>query len=118
VCTNLRFGIKLIKSVDHTPYREVSECRKLLSEPLNRNMVAFFRKTSFFKSIEGNAGMIINKHVSLCPGCTSALGLLCILKHSIQHRFNNPVPLIKRQRYLSEAVLISFGSAISFPKTL
>jgi hypothetical protein len=38
--------------------------------------------------------------VSLCPGCTSALG-------SIQLRFNNPVPLIKRQRSLTEAMLIS-----------
>jgi hypothetical protein len=45
--------------------------------------------------------------VSLCPGCTSALGLLCSPKHSIQHRFNNPVPLIKRQRSLTETVLIS-----------
>jgi hypothetical protein len=56
--------------------------------------------------------------VSLCPGCTSALGLLCSPKHSIQHRFSNPVPLIKRQRSLTEAVLISFGSAVNFPKTL
>jgi hypothetical protein len=56
--------------------------------------------------------------VSLCPGCTSAIGLLCSPKHSIQHRFNNPVPLIRRQRSLTEAVLISFGSAISLPKAL
>jgi hypothetical protein len=28
------------------------------------------------------------------------------------------VPLIKRQRSLTEAVLVSFGSAVSFPKTL
>jgi hypothetical protein len=56
--------------------------------------------------------------VSRCPGSTSALGLLCSPKHSIQHRFNNPVPLIKGQRSLTEAVLISFGSASSFPKTL
>jgi hypothetical protein len=56
--------------------------------------------------------------VSLCAGCTSDLGLLCSPKHSIQHRFNNPVPLIKRQRSLTEAVLMSFGSAVSFPKTL
>ena len=44
--------------------------------------------------------------VSLCPGCTSALGLLYSPKHSIQHRLNNPVPLIKRQRSLTGAVLI------------
>ena len=56
--------------------------------------------------------------VSLCPGRTLALGLLCSPKHSVQHRFNNTVPLIKRQTSLTEAVLISFGSAISFPKTL
>jgi hypothetical protein len=29
--------------------------------------------------------------VSLCPRCTSALGLLCYPKYSIQFRFNNPV---------------------------
>jgi hypothetical protein len=67
-------------------------------------------KTSSFSSSSGP--------VSLCPGRTSALGLLCSPKHSVQHRFNNPVPLIKRQMSVTEAVLISFGSAISFPKTL
>jgi hypothetical protein len=56
--------------------------------------------------------------VSLCPSCTSALGLLFSSKHPIQHRFSNPVPFIKRQRSLTEAVLISFVSAVSFPKTL
>ena len=56
--------------------------------------------------------------VSLCSGCTTAVGLLYSLKHSIQHTFNNPVPLIKRQRSLTEAVLMSFGSTVSFPKTL
>jgi len=55
--------------------------------------------------------------VSLYPGCTSALSLLCNPKHSVQHRFSNSVPLIKRQRSLTDAVLISFGSAVSFPKT-
>jgi len=33
--------------------------------------------------------------VSLCPRCTSALGLLCNPKYSNQYRFNNPVPLIE-----------------------
>ena len=56
--------------------------------------------------------------VSLCPGCTSALGLLCNPKYSNQYRLNNPVPLIKRHRSLTEAVLISFGSTSGFPKTL
>jgi hypothetical protein len=51
--------------------------------------------------------------VSLCPGCNSALGLLCNPKYSHQYRFNNPVPLIKRHRSLTEAVLISFGSVSS-----
>jgi hypothetical protein len=31
--------------------------------------------------------------VSLCPGCTSAFGLLYSPKYSNQHRFNSPVPL-------------------------
>jgi len=56
--------------------------------------------------------------VSLCPGCTSTLDLLYNPKHSIQHRFNNPVPFIKRQKSVTEAVLISFGSTVSLPKTL
>jgi len=48
--------------------------------------------------------------VSLCPGYTSVLGLLYNPKYSNQYRFSNPVPLIKRQRSLTEAVLISFRS--------
>jgi hypothetical protein len=56
--------------------------------------------------------------VRLCPGCTAALGLLCNPKYSNQHRFNSPVPLIKRQRSYTEPVLISFGSTSEFPKTL
>jgi len=55
--------------------------------------------------------------VSLCPGCTSALCLLCNPKYSNQYKFNNPVPLIKRHRSLTEAVLISFGSTSGFPET-
>ena len=35
-----------------------------------------------------------------------------------QHIFSIPVSLIQRQRSLSEAVLISFGSTNSFPKML
>jgi hypothetical protein len=54
----------------------------------------------------------------ICPGCTAAEGLLCNPKHYIQHRFSSPVPLIKRQRFLTEAVLISFGSTNGYPKTL
>jgi hypothetical protein len=42
----------------------------------------------------------------LMPRCTSPLGLLLSPKHSVQHRFSNPVPLIKRQRSLTEAVLM------------
>ena len=56
--------------------------------------------------------------ISLCPGCTSALGLLYNPKYSNQYRLSNPVSLIKRQRSLNEAVLISFGSTSGFPKTL
>jgi hypothetical protein len=56
--------------------------------------------------------------VSLCSGRTTVVGLLYSPKYFIQHRFNNPVPLIKRQRSLTEAVHMSFGSIINFPKTL
>jgi hypothetical protein len=56
--------------------------------------------------------------VRLCPGCTTALGLLCNPKYSNQHRSNSPVPLMKRQGSYIEAVLISFGSTSEFPKTL
>jgi hypothetical protein len=54
--------------------------------------------------------------VCLCPRCTAALGLLYSPEYSIQHKFNNPVPLIKRQRSFAEAVLTSFGSTSEFPK--
>jgi hypothetical protein len=53
-----------------------------------------------------------------CPIITSALGLLYNPKHSTQHTFSSPVPRINRQRSLTEAVLISFGSTNRFPKTL
>ena len=33
--------------------------------------------------------------VSLCPGCTSTLGLLCNPKYSNECRINNPVPLMR-----------------------
>jgi hypothetical protein len=56
--------------------------------------------------------------VSLHPGCTPALGLLYNPKYSIQHRFNSPVPLIKRQRSLTEVVLVSFGSTSEFQMTI
>jgi hypothetical protein len=56
--------------------------------------------------------------ISLCHGCTSALGLLCNPKYSNQYIFSNAVPLIKRYRSLTETVLIYFGSANGFPKTL
>jgi hypothetical protein len=43
-----------------------------------------------------------------CPSflCTSTLGLLCNPKYSIQQPFSSPVPLIKRQRSLTKAVLL------------
>ena len=56
--------------------------------------------------------------VNWCPGHTSAFSLLCSPQHSIQHMFNHPVLLIKSQRSLTEAVLLSFGSTNIFPKTL
>jgi hypothetical protein len=55
--------------------------------------------------------------VTLCPGCTPALCLLCNPKYSNQYTFNSPVSLIKRHRSLTEAVLISFGSTGRFPQT-
>jgi len=56
--------------------------------------------------------------VSLCTECTAALGLLYNPKYSIQHSLNNPAPRLKRQRSLTEAVLMSFGSTVSLTKTL
>jgi hypothetical protein len=43
------------------------------------------------------------------PEAPQPWGLLCTLIQC-QHRFSNPVTLIKRHRSLTEAVLISFGS--------
>ena len=46
-----------------------------------------------------------------------SLEAYCATLNFHQHRFSIPVSLIKRQRSLSEAVLISFGSTNGFPKT-
>jgi hypothetical protein len=54
--------------------------------------------------------------ISKRSGCTAALGLLCSPKYFIQHKFINPVPPMKRHKSFKEAMLISFGSANSFPK--
>ena len=62
--------------------------------------------------------LLLQGPVRLRSGCTVALGLMCSPKYSIQHRFSNPVPRMKRQSSLTEAVLMSFGSTINFPKTL
>jgi hypothetical protein len=56
--------------------------------------------------------------VSRSSRCTAALRLLCSPKYSIQHWFINPMPLMKRDRYFNETMLITFGSANSFPKYL
>jgi len=50
----------------------------------------------------------LRKHLSLEAYCAAL--------NFHQHRFNIPVSLIKRQRSLSEAVLVSFGSNKRFPK--
>jgi hypothetical protein len=63
----------------------------------------FFLFFFFFSSSSYRA----RQHI--CPGCTAATGLLCNPKHYIQHRFSSPVLLIKRQRFVAEAVLMSFG---------
>ena len=52
----------------------------------------------------------LRKHLSLVAYCATL--------NFHQHRFSIPVSLIKRQRSLSEAVLISFGSKNGFPKML
>jgi hypothetical protein len=49
------------------------------------------------------------------PVSTAALGLLC---HHTQPRFRSPVPRVKRQRSLTEAVRMSVGSTTRLPKTL
>jgi hypothetical protein len=42
--------------------------------------------------------------------CTAALGLLCNPKYYIQLSFCSPVPRMRRQRSLTEAVRMSVGS--------
>jgi len=42
----------------------------------------------------------------------------CATLNILHHRFSSPVSLIKRQRSLTEAVLISFGFTNSSPKTM
>ena len=50
----------------------------------------------------------LRKHINLEAYCAT------LTFH--QHRFSIPLSVIKRQRSLSEAVLISFGSTNGFPK--
>jgi hypothetical protein len=54
----------------------------------------------------------------IAPVSTAAVGLLCNPKYCIQHRFHNPMPRMKRQRSLTEAVRMSFSSTTTYPKTL
>jgi hypothetical protein len=56
--------------------------------------------------------------VCVGSGSTSAFKAYCAALNFEQHRFIIPVSLIKRQRSLTEAVLISFGSTNGFPKIL
>jgi hypothetical protein len=74
------------------------------------------RKQEFDAHVQHSSSSSLGS-VSLCPGCTSALGLLWNPKYSNQYRFNNPVLLIKKQRSLTEGVLIAFSSISGFPKT-
>jgi hypothetical protein len=46
-----------------------------------------------------------------------SLWLIVLPQYYIQHSLNNPALRIKKHRSLIEAVLMSFGSIISFPKT-
>jgi hypothetical protein len=56
--------------------------------------------------------------VCIGSGCTSALKAYCATLNFYQHRFIIPVSLIKRQRSLTEVVLISFSLTSGFPKIL
>jgi hypothetical protein len=51
-------------------------------------------------------------------GSTSAFKAYCTTLNSHQHRFIIPVSLMKRQRSLSEVVLISFGSINGLPQKI
>jgi hypothetical protein len=51
------------------------------------------------------------------PVSAAAVGLLCNPKYYIQPRFSNPVPRMKRQRSLAEAVRMSVGSTSRYPET-
>ena len=42
----------------------------------------------------------------------------CTTLNTIQYRFNNPMPCMRRQRSVTKAVLVSLGSAVSLTKTL
>jgi hypothetical protein len=56
--------------------------------------------------------------VCISSGSTSAFKAYCANLNFHQHRFIIPVSLIKKQKSLSEAVLISFGSTNGFSKIL
>jgi hypothetical protein len=56
--------------------------------------------------------------VCLSSGSISASRLIVHTLNFHQHRFSIPLSLIKRQRSLNEAELISFGSTNDFPKML
>jgi hypothetical protein len=46
-----------------------------------------------------------------------SLRLIVLPQYYIQHSLDNPALRMKKHRSLIEAVLMSFGSIISFPKT-
>ena len=101
--------------------------RWYITWPVGFKRLKCFKKRLHFLKNTGHHVIITEKWgcsssslgpVTLCPRCTSALGLLCNPKYSNQYTFNNPLPLIKRHRSLTEAVLISFGPTNGFPKTL
>jgi hypothetical protein len=54
----------------------------------------------------------------IAPDAPQPQAYCATLKYFLQHRFSSPVPLIKRQRSLTEAVLIPLGLTIESPKTL
>jgi hypothetical protein len=62
--------------------------------------------------------LLLLRACPLMPRKHLSLRLIVLTLNILHHRFSSPVSLIKRQRSLTEAVLISFGCANSSPKIL
>ena len=62
--------------------------------------------------------LLLLKARPLMPRKHLSQRLIVLTLNILHHRFSRPVSLIKKQRSLTEAVLISFGFTNSSPKTL